>query len=241
MRRLDVLLVSLVSIGCILTGSFALGETYSADYRGSSPIIDGILSPGEWGAAFNITMDRRDGDGEHNSDLYFQHDGTSLFMGVDSQWGSGGDVVWSFYIDGDHDGALSGNLSSPYVDLNIARPSPGGYSGYIAYNTMLSVNEDIKISSGVSASSGSTNVTYEFCVPLADLDVTPGDSVGIFFSLGYDGVTEHLYELPGASRFTPQDWAVLNLQLVPEPSTFSLLGIAFIGLFGYAWRRKRAA
>jgi hypothetical protein len=29
--------------------------------------------------------------------------------------------------------------------------------------------------------------------------------------------------------------------LVPEPSTLALLGVAAIGLLGYAWRRRKAA
>ena len=35
------------------------------------------------------------------------------------------------------------------------------------------------------------------------------------------------------------DGTVFSLT-IPEPSTFALLGVAAIGLFGYVWRRKRA-
>jgi len=191
--------------------------TFVAPYNGSSPTIDGVLSDGEWGSSYTVTMDRRDGDGQHDIDLYFQYDGTYLFIGVDSQWESGWDVVWDIGIDGDHSRTFNGNLSQPYTDIDICQQSPSGYSGYKAYYTIISDISYVRVgydSGASSASSGSTNVSYEFRIPLADLDVVPGDSVGIWISHGYDGITEHLYELSSTgSRTTPENWA--TLQIVP--------------------------
>jgi hypothetical protein len=112
-------------LATVATGAAA--EGFTAAYSSSNPTIDGVFSPGEWGTAYSVTMDRIDGGGVHNSNLYFQHNETSLFVGVDSQWGTGWDVVWDVLIDGDHSGTANGNLSQPYVDVQLCRPSPTGY------------------------------------------------------------------------------------------------------------------
>ena len=197
-----------------LAQSATVHSAFVADYNGSSPTIDGVLSDGEWGSSYTVTMDRRDGGGQHDIDLYFQQDGTYLFVGVDSQWGSGWDVVWDIAIDGDYSRTINGNLSQPYTDIDICQQSPSGYSGYKAYYTMLSDISFVRVgydSGASSASSGSTNVSYEFRVPLADLDVISEASVGFTITHGYDGISEHLYEF--VSRTTPENWA--TLQIVP--------------------------
>ena len=189
--------------------------TFVSSYNGSSPTIDGVLSDGEWGSSYTVTMDRVDGGGQHDIDLYFQHDVTYLFVGVDSQWESGWDVVWDIFIDGDCSRTLNGNLSQPYTDIGICQQSPTGYSGYRAYRTMPDLS-GVRVGFGSGAdcaSSGSTNVSYEFRVPLADLDVIPEASVGFTIGHGYDGVPEHLYELSlSVSRTAPENWATLELQ-----------------------------
>ena len=192
-----------------------LESSLIAYHNGSSPTIDGVLSDGEWGSSYAVTMDRRDGGGQHDINLYFQNDGTYLFVGVDSQWGSGWDVVWDIYIDGDYSRTINGNLSQPYTDINICQQSPTGYSGYRAYRTLPDLLSFVSVGYGSgadSASSGSTNVSYEFRIPLADIDVVAGDSIGLIITHGYDGIAEHLYELSSAgSRTTPENWATLQI------------------------------
>ena len=217
------------------TGNLAQAA-FVASYNTSSPTIDGVLSDGEWGSSYNVTMDRVDGGGQHNIGLYFQNDGTFLFVGVDSQWGSGWDVVWDIYIDGDYSRTVNGNLSQPYTDVNICQQSPTGYSGYRAYRTLPDIGgERVGHESGAdSASSGSTNVSYEFCIPLADLDVIAEDSIGLIITHGFDGIYEHLYQLSSAgSLTTPETWA--TVQIVPEPTT-----LALIGLGGLLLRKRKS-
>jgi len=196
-----------------LANSATVQADFVANYNGSSPTIDGVLSGGEWGSSYTVTMDRVDGGGQHDIDLYFQNDGTYLFVGVNSQWESGWDVVWDICIDGDYSRTLNGNLSQPYTDIQVCQQSPSGYSGYRAYRTLTDTGEvRVGFGSGADcASSGSTNVSYEFRVPLADLDVIPEASVGFTITHGYDGISEHLYEF--VSRATPEKWA--TLQIVP--------------------------
>ena len=196
-----------------LTEGATVQADFVANYNGSSPTIDGVLSAGEWSSSYTVTMDRRDGSGQHDIDLYFQQDGTYLFVGVDSQWGSGWDVVWDIAIDGDYSRTINGNLSQPYTDIQVCQQSPTGYPGYRAYYTLTDTGAvRVGFGSGADcASSGSTNVSYEFRVPLADLDVIPEASVGFTITHGYDGISEHLYEF--VSRTTPENWA--TLQIVP--------------------------
>jgi len=238
MKRTTIMLLTVATV--VFANSFTYADSFVASYNPLPPSIDGVLGVGEWDTADAMTMDRADGGGQHDSGLYLQHDGTSLFIGIDSQWGTGWDVVWDVFIDGDHSKTLNGNLAEPYIDVNNCRPSPTGYSGYVAYRTLLSpgVNTRVGFGSGAaSASGGSGNVFYEFRVPLADLDVNPvyQDTIGMFISHGYDGITEHLYNLASAgTQATPETWATVQLE-IPEPATMTLLALGGLAIL----RRRR--
>lgn len=228
----------------VFAGNSAYAGSFVADYNPSPPNINGVLGSGEWGSAHASTMDRADGGGRHDVGLHFQHDGTFLFIGIDSQWGSGWDVVWDLHFDGDHNKTRNGSLLQPYVDINICRPSPTGYPGYVAYRSLTGPEPGgqtrVGFSSGAaSASGGSWNVFYEFRVPLADLDVdiVSGDTVGFIASHGYDGVAEHLYNLSAAGTYnSAEDWVTLQLAAAPEPGTVLLLTLGGMTLVR---RRKR--
>ncbi|MCH8046436.1 MAG: hypothetical protein IID44_22235, partial [Planctomycetes bacterium] len=202
-----------------------VASIFVVPFSSASPTIDGVFGAGEWGSGYDVTFDRRDGGGQHNSTLYFQHDGSSLFVGVDSQFGTGFDVVWDIFVDGDHNGDLNGSLATPYIDVNSARPSPTGWSGYIHYRTLPSIGAEVNVGFGTgaaSASGGSSNVFYEYKIPFADLDVSAGDSTGFYISFGFDGIADHRFELStGQSLLTPQNWDTLNLlpqqQPIPDP------------------------
>jgi len=239
MKRATIILSAVAAL--VLANSMAYAGNFSASYDPLPPAIDGIRGAGEWGTPYVATMDRADGGGQHDIGLYLQHDGASLFIGVDSQWGRGWDVVWDVFIDGDYSRTLNGSLAEPYVDVNNCRPSPTGYPGYVAYRTLLSpgVNTRVGFGSGAaSASGGSGNVFYEFRVPLADLDanVVSGDTIGMFISHGYDGNPVHLYRLSSAgSQATAETWATVQVEAVPEPATLSLLALGGLAML----RRRR--
>ena len=70
---------------------------------------------------------------------------------------------------------------------------------------------------------------------------------GNYRLIGYGSLAGDLscFDLPAApagesySLSTDVDPGYIDLVVVPEPSTFALLGVAAVGLLGYAWRRKR--
>jgi hypothetical protein len=224
-------IIALLTVIAIVSASNFATASFVAVYNSSSPTIDGVQDAGEWGASNAVTMDREDGGGQHNSGFYFQHDGTYLFIGIDSQWGSGWDVVWDCDIDGDYSRTLNGSLTEPYIDVNICRPSPTGYPGYIAYRTIPPTGE-VNVgfgSGGACASGGSSNVFYEFRIPLADLTATDGDSIGVMISHGYDGIGGHRYHLSGSNRNITESWA--TVKLMPEP----VAEIAKVNKFRIAW------
>jgi len=78
---------------------------------------------------------------QHDIGLYFQNDGTSLFIGIDSQWGSGWDVVWDIAIDGDYSRTMNGNLSQPYTDIDICDQR----QSFLTFRRQLKVPDKLKL------------------------------------------------------------------------------------------------
>lgn len=207
--------------------------SFTADYTTSAPTIDGICAPGEWGPGYTVTMEQHDGGADpHDCIVSLQHDDSHLYVGVLSGWGSGWNVVWDCFIDGDCNGDLNGSLAKPYTDINMCMQSPDGYSGFEAYRTLPSIDEQERVpfedgAACASESVGNENVFYEFCIPLADLDAVEDDFVGFFLSHGYDGQSEHLYEMWGGSRYDPENWSLVKLAAEPTPGDMN--GDGFVG------------
>ncbi len=201
----------------------------------SAPTIDGVLGAGEWGTGCTVTMNRHDGGAQHDSIIYFQHDTNYLYVGVDSGWGSGWDIYWKLFIDGDNNGNINGNLNEPHIDISCDYQSPGGWSGYNTYWAHTQANPGgltvANPSGALRASDGSSNIIYEFQIPLADLGIQQGDSIGFGARLGTDGTAAHGYiSAPGIGEGL-YDYSQLDtLQLIPEPATLLLFGLGGIVL-----------
>ena len=78
---------------------------------------------------------------------------------------------------------------------------------------------------------------------------TDPTTYGDYRLIGYGSLTGSLsdFDLPGAppntmyTLSTTVDPGYIDLVVaVPEPSTLVLLGVAAVGLMGWAWRRKRS-
>ncbi len=74
-------------------------------------------------------------------------------------------------------------------------------------------------------------------------------AAGDYPLIGYGSLTGSLSDLvlpapppyTGYSLSTTVDPGYIDLVVVPEPSTFALLGVGAVALLGYAWRRQRKA
>ena len=114
-------------------------------------------------------------------------------------------------------------LTSSNLTLNFDLTTPGGSGDLLTITNGLTVGQGTPITFGtnptaigdyplIGGSFGTPNLSY-FDLPAP---------VGETYSLATVG-------------------GCIDLVVVPEPSTFVLLGVSAIGLLGWAWRRKRAA
>lgn len=216
---------------------YAYAGSYTAGYKEGGVTIDGIQSAGEWSEAYkySVTMTRYDGGATHTSNVYFQNDGTNLLVGVDSQWASAPDFYWKIWLDGNGDKKLSGSASTPHMDISSDMPSPSGqwfYNQYWYY-TSNSLEDGYHTSDpagSLRASGGSSNVFFEFQVPLTDLTALPGDTVGFTTKHGNNGNWDTDYGSGGGAIQTqPELWDSVYIQ-TPEPATVLLLagGVAVL-------------
>lgn len=220
----------------------ASAASYTAGYKAGGVTVDGVMGLGEWSEAYKyaVTMTRYDGGATHTSNVYFQNDGTNLLIAVDSQWASGADFYWKVFLDGNGDKQLSGSASEPHMDVSSDMPSPAGWWFYNQYwyYTSNSLSDGYHTSDpagSLRASGGSSNVFFEFQVPLTDLTAAPGDVVGFTTKHGTIGQWNYDYGSGGGAIQTqPELWDTVYLQ-TPEPATLLLLAAG-----GAVLRRKMA-
>jgi hypothetical protein len=202
-------------------------KSFEAKNSLSIPTIDGQINQTEWSNAnsYTISFIRPDGKEIKSGNLLLQHDGTYLYIGVNTEVKSGYDVYLCLKFDGNHDHILSGNSSEPHVDINVEYPSPGGWSGYIRYDYLTGSNAyPITAPSGTLRKSyGSNSVSYEYKIKLSDLSTSGGQTIGFYmFNYNYPmtgiglvyeySLANHGYEFPiNLVMNDPSKWAHIKL------------------------------
>ena len=177
-------------------------SNYEVRLSSISPIIDGHIDNYEWNQAnnYNIAFSRNDGSFDHFGKIYLQYDGFSwLYIGIESEWGSGWDVYMQLRFDGNNDNLLAGNSSTPHTDIQVEYPSPDGWSGYNNYQYIAGNNAypTTEPTGTQRESDGSSNVTYEFSIFISDLNIiNPNRTFGFYMLHGTDGTSEHNFEFP---------------------------------------------
>jgi hypothetical protein len=202
-------------------------KSFEAKNSLSIPTIDGQINQTEWSNAnsYIISFIRPDGKEIKTGKLLLQHDGTYLYVGVNTEVKSGWDVYLSLKFDGNHNHILSGNSTEPHTDINVEYPSPGGWTGYIRYDYLVGSNANpVTAPSGTLRKSyGSTAVSYEFKIKLSDLSTGSGQTIGFYmFNYNYPmtgiglvyeySLANHGYEFPiNLVMHDPSKWAHIKL------------------------------
>lgn len=144
----------------------------------STPVIDGVINVAEWSGAYSNTLTlTKSSGGTRNSNWKFCFDGTYFYVGVQTGMASGWDSMIALLTDGNNDGHMTGNVgASPHQDFRLGLASTGGWSGYgnfTVYTNDSFGGTNISLPSGFSrATAGTSNVAYEFRVPIGELNVS---------------------------------------------------------------------
>ena len=172
----------------------------------SPPVADGVFSPGEWDLATPISMTDADPFNSVETLMMAVNNGTHLLFCYDVI----GEVDENIYQDsasisfdtGDDDILTDGGEDQFLVGGDY---TPLGGEAHFVYNELLDswpadcypFDPSLPDHEGLCAAMGfgpSDNLTtphriYEFCIPLALLDASPGDSLGLVsYSVGGPGV-----------------------------------------------------
>jgi hypothetical protein len=212
---------------CILAAalfgpSAASAQTFDVPFSSVTPTIDGSLGAAEWAAASSnyIFMVHNNGVTKHSAVACFKHDGTWLYLGINSGFNNAPHLYWVVQFDGNNSHANDGNASEPHIDISVGHPGPGRPSYYSRYDANLASGSIVvALPAGTAkASAGSNPVTFEFKIKLAELGVSPGGVVGFKFQHGDDGSNGY-----GYPRMDPPMAEWPHLRILPRSLTDGLV------------------
>jgi hypothetical protein len=166
---------------------------------------------------------------------------------VGSATGSGAVVISGGTLASGTSGSISGEVEVESFDSVIA---PGGIGsfGKLTIGSLLCASNLTTLEFDLTTPGGSGDLlwisnslilTPHTAIAFGTSPTAPGD----YCLIRYGSLTGSLgdFELPSGpySLSTTVAPGYIDLVVVPEPSTFALLGVAAIGLLGYGRRRKR--
>ncbi|MCE7735408.1 MAG: hypothetical protein GPJ54_11055 [Candidatus Heimdallarchaeota archaeon] len=159
----------------------------NSPFMSTLPSIDGTVNVAEWTDAYYSSTDfYNQGMGTTIPvDLYIGNDETYLYLALSATISSGWDGFASVSFDGNNNDLYDGNAGDlPHIDFKAERASPDGWSGYtnigVVYDSGgLTLTSVANPSGLISASAGSSAVSYEYRIPLNVLGVNTLDAVGM--------------------------------------------------------------
>jgi len=208
-------------------------STVNSDWAVSLPIIDGILTPGEWtGPPFTKSFEYLIGNVSKTGEMvgYFMNDDEYLYIAVTASaedFKEGGfnkiemeGVYFSLYLhfDNDNDGILEQGEDIKGLEMDIWDALTGqGYYYHDSYTNLDWIAEptedDVQNGEASMAYPGNTScLTYEFRIPLNtgdpnDLAVNPGDTTGVKVRL-VEGQAFYMNSGPSMHSVASVGWPV---------------------------------
>jgi predicted transcriptional regulator len=227
---------------------------FFAEWLSTSPVIDGVIQPGEWPSTslHNIVLVRADGSSV-SVDISIGCDRDFFYVAFNSSIPAGHDSRASIIINGNPDGMFHGINVTPITTVYYTKGSPGAWEGYDELH-ILSEADDVVVDQKLEAipsgfiavsSEQMNNVHYEFRVPLDELSVAHGARIGISFMLFPTGMGVHNLYFPIANPWeNASKLALVQLPLVPDTTltqlgffiVLSLAGIALV--IGWTMRAR---
>ncbi len=186
------LIVTIVTL-VISVSSFA-GSVFTAPRITTAPNINGLVDSSEWSAASSYNLDLMNSAGDiEPTTWYFMNDGSYLYISVKTSTNAHWDTIAGFGIDGNNDNYASGNPAGPHQDFTVGQACSIGWPGhtsYVVYNddgaTHVSPPSDLE-----RATYGSSDISYEFKIPISTLN-TSTDTIAINFWLLQGGLDAQL-------------------------------------------------
>jgi hypothetical protein len=208
------------------------------------PVIDGIMSPGEWANAgsVNIAVNLPEG-GTTPGTIFAMNDAVNLYVAFRFERSAADPVNHaSFEFDNDH----SGGARAEGDDLLVINASTTvfGFGDDHRYNAGSNIRFDAddggtQDGSGAFGNDGTFTV-YEFSHPLDsadnphDFSLAYGDTVGfmLFTAITFGpGGPSTFTTFPSNDVFNSENWADIIIAATPSPVGGEILGIDMSNLF----------
>ncbi|MFH1700755.1 MAG: hypothetical protein ABIE07_09235 [Candidatus Zixiibacteriota bacterium] len=224
----------IISIGLMIISSSLWGQTnLTAPVSDTPPTIDGVIGGTEWQDAqtYNLTFHSNVDQTTVDAPVYLLNDGTFLYCASTVPFPSAPTAYFGIYIDGDHSHSFNGIMSEPHTDLGYNKAGTNSplysiYNAYWAERPPCGVVQSDAVtppSGAEHAFSGTGEISYEFKIPLSDMTVSPGETVGIHFMFSPGGVG---YMYPSADYCDIASWPDLYIEEggSPNPDQITLVG-----------------